>query len=133
MRPEARLTIITIIAIVVLAVIAYVVLYIARLWKDDQPDNLTESTQLAGAAAEAVIAKIPAGANPTKCPDEKLPYWDPTYNKCVECLESSFLCLTGYQRCYRGTCVVKNSPQCSYYPIGAVGGAVVVTAVDVKE
>ncbi len=68
---------------------------------------------------------LPAGYNPTKCTDKNRPYWDPEMNKCVECFESSFHCLSGYQRCYRGDCVIKNSPQCANYPIGALGNLLV--------
>lgn len=58
------------------------------------------------------------------CKDPNFPHYDPKTSTCVECLESSFHCLTGFQRCYQGRCVVKNSPQCSFYPIGGTGGAI---------
>lgn len=58
------------------------------------------------------------------CKDPNFPFFDPKTSTCVQCFESSFNCLTGFQRCYQGRCVVKNSPQCSYYPIGGTGGAI---------
>jgi outer membrane biosynthesis protein TonB len=55
-----------------------------------------------------------------QCPDKKTPYFDSASGQCVECMED-FNCIVGYQRCYKNKCLKKNSPQCAYYPIGALG------------
>jgi hypothetical protein len=61
-------------------------------------------------------------ASVVECTDPLYPYFDAETSTCVQCFESSFNCLTGFQRCFRGRCVKKNSPQCAFYPIGLVGG-----------
>ena len=58
--------------------------------------------------------------------DSEFPYFDPKTSTCVQCFENSFNCMTGFQRCLNGRCVRKNSPQCSYYPVGLLGGSVIV-------
>ena len=63
-------------------------------------------------------------ASALECTDPLYPYFDAATSTCVQCFEDSFNCLTGFQRCLRGKCVKKNSPQCSYYPIGLVGGTI---------
>lgn len=75
---------------------------------------------------EKILAKLSKKvAGQADCTDYDFPYFNPETSTCVQCFESSFNCLTGFQRCLAGRCVKKNSPQCSYYPIGNLGGGVV--------
>lgn len=91
--------------------------------KTDAPTTIksVDSRPYSGAEKVLPTTKVKGEAD---CKDPNFPHFDPKTSTCVECFESSFNCLTGFQRCYQGRCVVKNSPQCSYYPVGGTGGAI---------
>lgn len=89
-------------------------------------ENLTPEEEKVKKLREDKIQKIlrTKVGSQVECLDPEFPHFNPETSTCVQCFESSFNCLTGFQRCLAGRCVKKNSPQCSYYPVGVLGGSI---------
>ena len=92
-------------------IFAFVLLIILSLEKTTKSSPRGDGPRIAGAATPS-----------SSCdPKSKTPYYDSVTSKCVECLIDNN-CILGFQRCFQGVCVKKNSPQCVHYPYGLLGG-----------
>lgn len=81
--------------------------------KTDNPEKLKE---MLVEDRNKFMAMLQDPTADKKCLDPNYPYYDESIDKCVQCFTNSYNCLTGWQRCHYGVCMVKGSPQCSYYP-----------------